>query len=415
MFKDVFTLKKRAWHARMMKYIWGLDHHDFSHICPYWWLSVANCFIFIEFFTVVEGFKLIIYIFKMIFKFFNLITEPFIVSFQDWSKERNRKAEIKREAKEERKRQRDRERWEKWSKYYRENPEKLVEIKAKSYSVFDKIADNLRRWHYEDWEKIRDQVYTLEEKLEEAQIIKDAEEARLKAVAYLKAKKDKFLSIYKGDDVEALLVDGNFEDYLRKWENQKKQAEIEAEAARRRAAKDRINHILRIIKIPTTIAAYTLGTGAILFGVYWLFRFFIWTAEGFNSVHHKSWVKFGSLILAILLIILALVAGATILYLLWRGFWWLLNKWEDYRYERRQRRNISDNSVIYAERKKKTHPIDRIANVMDKIFDGLNWIGNIFVIIWNKIIVKAYKAIRSAILFLIQMIKNNCPAIEWED
>ncbi len=42
----IFTLKKDAWHAKLMKYIWNLDHTDFSHMCPYFWLSVANFFIF---------------------------------------------------------------------------------------------------------------------------------------------------------------------------------------------------------------------------------------------------------------------------------------------------------------------------------------------------------------------------------
>jgi hypothetical protein len=42
----IFTLKKDAWHAKLMKYIWNLDHTDFTHMCPYFWLSIANFFIF---------------------------------------------------------------------------------------------------------------------------------------------------------------------------------------------------------------------------------------------------------------------------------------------------------------------------------------------------------------------------------
>jgi hypothetical protein len=45
MFKDVFTLKKSAYHVKMMNYIWDMDHRDFSHMCPYFWLSVFNHFL----------------------------------------------------------------------------------------------------------------------------------------------------------------------------------------------------------------------------------------------------------------------------------------------------------------------------------------------------------------------------------
>lgn len=45
MFKDVFVLRKNAWHSRLMHYIWGLRYHDFSHICPYFWLSIFNVII----------------------------------------------------------------------------------------------------------------------------------------------------------------------------------------------------------------------------------------------------------------------------------------------------------------------------------------------------------------------------------
>lgn len=45
MFKDSFTLKKDSWHASLMKYIWNFYTSDFSHICPYFWLSILNIFI----------------------------------------------------------------------------------------------------------------------------------------------------------------------------------------------------------------------------------------------------------------------------------------------------------------------------------------------------------------------------------
>lgn len=46
MIKDVFNLKKNAWHSKLMKFTWGYTHRDFSHICPYFWLSILNVVIF---------------------------------------------------------------------------------------------------------------------------------------------------------------------------------------------------------------------------------------------------------------------------------------------------------------------------------------------------------------------------------
>ncbi len=45
MIKDVFVLRKSSWHMKLMKWIWNLDYRDFSHICPYFWMSVANVII----------------------------------------------------------------------------------------------------------------------------------------------------------------------------------------------------------------------------------------------------------------------------------------------------------------------------------------------------------------------------------
>jgi hypothetical protein len=42
MFVESFKLSKSSWHAKMMKFMWNLNPTDFSHICPYFWLSVFN-------------------------------------------------------------------------------------------------------------------------------------------------------------------------------------------------------------------------------------------------------------------------------------------------------------------------------------------------------------------------------------
>lgn len=45
----------------MMTYIWGLKHYDFSHICPYFWLSIFNLIIIIPLFLIKLVFKTILY------------------------------------------------------------------------------------------------------------------------------------------------------------------------------------------------------------------------------------------------------------------------------------------------------------------------------------------------------------------
>ena len=80
MIKEVFNLKKNAWHSKLMKFTWGYTHRDFSHICPYFWLSVLNVVMFpITFFikTVVVGLG------KLIGDLFVKIFGPLIIYVQN--------------------------------------------------------------------------------------------------------------------------------------------------------------------------------------------------------------------------------------------------------------------------------------------------------------------------------------------
>lgn len=49
MIKESFTLNRNSWHASLMKRIWGYRTSDFSHICPYFWLSIFNVLVFIPY------------------------------------------------------------------------------------------------------------------------------------------------------------------------------------------------------------------------------------------------------------------------------------------------------------------------------------------------------------------------------
>jgi protein-S-isoprenylcysteine O-methyltransferase Ste14 len=42
MIKDVFTLKKTSWHCKLMKWTWKFSPEDFTHLCPYFWLTIFN-------------------------------------------------------------------------------------------------------------------------------------------------------------------------------------------------------------------------------------------------------------------------------------------------------------------------------------------------------------------------------------
>lgn len=67
MIKDIFKLRKTAWHAKLMKFTWGYNSHDFPNMCPYFWLSVFNV-LFILPIIAVKLFKLLIYWISMVTK-----------------------------------------------------------------------------------------------------------------------------------------------------------------------------------------------------------------------------------------------------------------------------------------------------------------------------------------------------------
>lgn len=107
MFSDVFTLHKRSWHSRLMKYTWNIDCEDFTHLCPYFWLSIFNVIISpivlpLKFFF---GTILPDYIWKytkIVLKFIYGIIEAALETFGDWldkkAVEYQKKWEAKRES-----------------------------------------------------------------------------------------------------------------------------------------------------------------------------------------------------------------------------------------------------------------------------------------------------------------------------
>lgn len=73
--KDVFVLKKNAWHSKLIKWVYGFDHTDFTHMCPYFWLNALTILILplIIVFFILR--KIIISIVSQINKAFDRIIE----------------------------------------------------------------------------------------------------------------------------------------------------------------------------------------------------------------------------------------------------------------------------------------------------------------------------------------------------
>lgn len=427
MFKDVFVLKKSSYHAKMMSYIWGLKATDFSHMCPYWWLSVFNHFVIFIVFPVKGGWKLFKYILKILYLGISMTLTPPYNAIMKGIEQGNNRREIRWQAKQKIKREKEQAEWKKWSAYYKEHPEKLLEIQGKNESVYDNITEKLRRWHWDDWQEIRDKVFEVEQTIGRQQWAIEAEETAKQVAQALQKKKEQFLSFYQGDDVEALLSDGSFEVKLKEWEGQKRQNQIEAEAARQRANKARINRILKLTKPITAFLAYTLGSAAVLVALYCLWKFIYWCYEGFTSVKHTTYVHIGGIIkyTALALLFIAVLVGIVFLVL------WLIKKidergikfpkWLTFRYYFPRKPSKYTNQ--YWEKKytneywQKKNAAEERGRVFRKkyVYKPVEKFAEFFIFIWNKIICRIGRAIRNAVIFVIQMLKNNCPAIRWED
>lgn len=70
---DIYVLNPKAWHMKLMTWIWGFTQYDFNFMCNYFWLSVLNVIIAIP----VAIVKLGIFISKKIGKTFGKGFEAF--------------------------------------------------------------------------------------------------------------------------------------------------------------------------------------------------------------------------------------------------------------------------------------------------------------------------------------------------
>lgn len=45
--QKIFQLKKRGWYIRLLRFMWGVQYEDFTHMCPLFWLTVVSIILFI--------------------------------------------------------------------------------------------------------------------------------------------------------------------------------------------------------------------------------------------------------------------------------------------------------------------------------------------------------------------------------
>lgn len=317
MFKDVFVLKKTSWHSRLMKFTWNLSHRDFSHMCPYFWLTIFNCLAFP--FT---------FLFKGVFcKALQLLMVQ-IERLADYIDART-------------------ERWN--AKYYerlKSDPNALQRLleadfsKKCNKSLKNFLTDYLYYTDYKKYRDIKDQREIVQDNIITQRWAQHRIEQQKKEESFMK-------NLVFQQSVNETVV----------------------------AAKKRINFILKYAKPISVGFLYLLGAATVLVVLWLLWLFLGWII----SLPVTIWLE----ILVIIGLIVGILGAAC---LFGFGFAYLM-------------RNID--FTICCEKREK---IIRILKIITK---PIVWVAGYVIII--------FKAIYKGGYFFIQMLKNNCPAIKWED
>lgn len=355
MFKDVFILKKTSFHAKIMKYIWNLNYYDFSHMCPYFWLSVFNTLIIVPFFIIKETFKLVyrflIWIKDMLSSLFELIGE--YMNRLEENRLKNR------------------------AKFFLENPEVMTGYQEKKIQVF---INKCREFDYKLSNKIWKTYHNLmsdKRQREEEQKKKEAVFQFMNTVQL--PEKVKMDLINKNEHIKFLNRQREREKALAEQEKERLAAERKAKILKN---KQKINSILKVIKPITTWIIYALGAFVVVFGLYYLAIGFNMTYTFLTNVSAKTYGKILEIVLYFLLVLLAI---GTIVFIVF----WVIKLFE-------------------------TPPTFLVKTWMF-ILKIIKVLSSPFVFIYKKIFRPLFRGIKSGILLMIQMVKNECPAINWED
>lgn len=349
MIKDVFIFKKNAWHLKLMKYIWGYTHKDFTHMCPYFWLSILNCIIFI----LVFFFKSILWnLIKIVIKLFSKIRE-------------------------------------KWQQHLDANELKWYENSLKKmkddYTYLGEMA-KIDAYNLPSKNRIRnlllyeikksDDVWREYNRLREEWLdsIRKKEEEDREKVYILKTEKNKLKK-----DIDTFDTSNKIKyDY----EEEKRKSFIER--------KNQIARVSNGAKYIAKFIGYSIFSAICLYALYWIYKFFVFL----SNIPHSTYVSFGNHVLIIIkwIIITTLSLGliALIIWALCKIPWYKLIPNITFP-------KISKSSTIF-------------------VFFNFLWkiIKYPFIYIW-KFIKWIGLGFIQVIELLKQMLKDNCPALRFED
>lgn len=407
MFKDVFVLKKTSWHVRMMKYIWGLDYKDFTHMCPYWWLSVFNFVIAIwvvGFFK--EGYKILKYTFAIISQ---IIKEIWIVISPPFKWVASRVSEIIDILEEKARR---------IAEEKRIKEEQLLKIQIQEKN--NKIQKLIEEFKEKDLQKII---------IEKKGKFNEVESQALRQI-HGWFNFDDYLADYKRYNMSK----NHNDDYITEWgqkieEPMNPARDYDKEEMIRR--KQFINKVNNIVRPLMKIIGYTVGTFIVSFLLYGLWLALPYIGKFFIVVGEGIWWLFkwiGNVVVSIPGGVKWLYKGSTTFvssnstFLLWflllivlivffTSFIIFLGR---YNYQKR-----------FYNRPNSHLTFDNIVSKLNKFFKLSFILFKPFIFIWKlvssffKMLFKQIKNfflfLKKCIYFIIQMLKNQCPAIEWQD
>lgn len=423
--KKEYIFDYNAWHCRVMKYTWGWDDRDFSHMCPYFWLSIFNmiCAFWIAI-IFKEGFKWGGKGFGFIFKYLAISLKHLGNSLSngydfvsDWISDINEKRETKRRVFEALVKEQEKQRLRELMERIRTNGVNKY-IEEAGGKVDEKVQNFFLHNDFDLWHKMIDGVNQFNYRAEQSR------EQRLKdRAAKLASIKTSLIGIT---------------DPMNKEVKNKTWKEEQAEKEKQRVIRNKA-HITKLYLIIQPIlkwTGYILGGAIVLTALYFIILFipilfgwivaafkaiiwfFKWVGEGFASVEHNTWMWWIYTILFVILVF-AMILGIMFL--------------SDYIRKNNIKIRIKILHIFPKRVKKYISYQDRwttkfkkwwavcIGNPIIFVFKA---IGRFFAfigkIIWIGLcgiaygISSAIKWLKSAFRLCIQMIKNECPPIVWK-
>jgi hypothetical protein len=442
MIKDIFKLKKQGWHSRLMKLTWGWTYEDFSHMCPYFWLSIVNVVIFPFVFTI----KIILWRLLILGLFYNLFCMSIITFFEYIANYADRK-------------------YMEWEEEQRlrlrsipteelailVDTENLMSAKWKKF--YDDLSRNANfihdRWHHQDdylkfyramqdtlqqyrikqlqrndqlalspfMIKVRtadptNPVVLTEEQIAKMKRIEERQKHREEVRERRKKRREQRRKERERRRVEKEEARYKREAAARAIACQKAKIKAERFLATKEARMRRKQDIVRVLKAIKPIATfivYALGACVGAIAIYFIYRLL----SLFGNVPHTTYTYIGNIMkwvligVALISLIVLFIKYIVLNIPFGRFFTWV----------GRGIRKVDIGVKIN---------IDRPAVDLTPISEFFSAIGDGFSFIWHRIIVpgakaivwpfvKAAKGIYNAVCFLRQMIKENCPAIEWVD